>query len=140
MINNVLIKSQISQMRKSLKRIARFSGFSLKEFSEDADNFAVAEHHIRKSLEILFDIGRHIIAKEFSLKPEDYEDVIRILHKNKVIDDKLYKRAVGFGRFRNRLVHLYWQVTNEDILEFIKKNGWVFERFCKEIIEYTLGN
>lgn len=137
MINKVLIKSQIAQMRRSLKRIAKFSRVSLEEFSNNPDNFAIAEHHLRKSLEILFDIGRHIIAKEFSLKPEDYDDVIKILDKNKVISDGLYKRTVGFGRFRNRLVHLYWQVTEEEILEFIKRNGEVFEKFCKEIIEYT---
>lgn len=137
MLNKKIIFSQVADIRKSLKRLSLFTKISDKDFSSNTDNFSIAEHHIRKSLEIFFDIGRHIIAKKFSEKPADYQDIIRLLYKNKVISEKLFKNLENFARFRNRLVHLYWQVTDKDILAFIKKDALYLEQFCKEIIKYA---
>lgn len=137
MINKRLIFSQVADIRKSLKRLSLFANISDDDFSSNRDNFSIAEHHLRRSLEIFFDIGRHIIAKKFSEKPTDYQDIVKLLHKNKIISEKLFKNLENFARFRNRLVHLYWQVTDKDILEFIRKKAVYLEQFCREIIKYA---
>ena len=39
--------------------------------------------------------------------------------------------------YRNRLVHLYWEVTDEEMLEKIKDRLDDFDMFCKYILEYV---
>ncbi len=43
------------------------------------DNFAIAEHHLRRALEAVLDIGRHIVAKKGLGRPEDYRGIFELL-------------------------------------------------------------
>lgn len=137
MLNKKILLSQAAEIRKSLRRLQSFAKLSYSEFHANSDHFSIAEHHVRKSLEIFFDMGRHIIAREFSEKPADYQDVLKILRQNRVISNRLFKNMENFARFRNRLVHLYWQVSEKEIHEFIKTKAVYLERFCREIITFT---
>lgn len=42
----------------------------------DPDNFAVAEHHLRKAIEAVLEVGRHILAKKGLARPADYRTII----------------------------------------------------------------
>ena len=64
MVNEELLDERLSQIRTAVLRLSRMKAFSREDFLANPDNFAIAEHHLRRSLEALFDIGRHIIAKK----------------------------------------------------------------------------
>ncbi len=49
------------------------------QFLANPDHYALAEHHLRRSLESIFDIGRHIIAKKELGKPEIYSHIFELL-------------------------------------------------------------
>jgi len=63
----------------------------------------LAEHHLRRSLEALFDIGRHIIAKKGYGKPENYKQIIEKLGQHKVISPDFANKIQGMAGYRNRL-------------------------------------
>ncbi len=70
-----LIEERLDQIRVSVNRLEKMKLMALEKFLSDPDNFAVSEHHLRTSLEALFDISRHIIAKKSLGKPENYKQV-----------------------------------------------------------------
>lgn len=38
--------------------------------------------------------------------------------------------------FRNRLVHLYWEVVQEELIEKLKDTD-IFRKYAKEILEFV---
>ncbi|QGP91525.1 hypothetical protein MGLY_08600 [Neomoorella glycerini] len=106
------------------------------EFIANNDNFAIAEHHLRRALEALLDIGRHIIAKKGLGRPEDYKSIITLLGKNGVIPMEFMLKIQGMAGYRNRLVHGYADVTAEEIYDLLKERLADFAEFVYYILDY----
>lgn len=56
-------------IREFLIKLERLSKFSREEFLSDERNPAACESFLRRCIEAMFDIGRHILAKSFNFKP-----------------------------------------------------------------------
>ncbi|MCL6558618.1 MAG: DUF86 domain-containing protein [Firmicutes bacterium] len=63
-ININLARERIDLIYASVRRLEKLAELSPDEFAANPDHFAIAEHHLRRALEAVFDVGRHIIAKE----------------------------------------------------------------------------
>jgi uncharacterized protein YutE (UPF0331/DUF86 family) len=86
-------------------------------FHADPRNAAAAESHLRRALEALLDLGRHVLAKGFGRAVTEYKDVARALAEAGVLDDphaSLLRRLAGY---RNRLVHFYHEVSEMELYE-----------------------
>lgn len=55
------------------------------EFLADPRNIAAAESYLRRALEALFDVGRHILAKGFALPTAGYKEIAQGLYERKII-------------------------------------------------------
>ena len=53
-----------------------------------------------------------------------------------VIDGPFADRLVKMAKFRNRLVHLYWDLDKEMIYQFVQENLEDFKMFEKRVVEY----
>lgn len=76
------------------------------------------------------------MAKEYARAPEDYGDCFRVLKETKILNEQLGERLIKMARFRNLLVHLYWEVDNKRVYEIIKKDIGDIEDFLKKIGRY----
>jgi uncharacterized protein YutE (UPF0331/DUF86 family) len=54
--------------------------------------------------------------------PKDYADTFAILHELRIIDLELAKRLQKMARFRNMIVHLYWDVDNQKVYQIIQND------------------
>lgn len=136
LLNLNLINERLDQIRASVNRLQRLVSLSKEDFLADPDNFAIAEHHLRRSLEALLDIGRHILAKKGLGRPEDYRGIINSLGKNGILPPDFTARIQGMAGYRNRLVHGYANVTAEEIYEILKRNLGDFETFARYVIQF----
>jgi len=55
--------------------LKKFASMSLDEFLSDKRNPSSAESYLRRSLEAIFDIGCHILARTYGLKELEYIDI-----------------------------------------------------------------
>jgi uncharacterized protein YutE (UPF0331/DUF86 family) len=69
------------------------------------------------SLEALLDLGCHILAKGIGLGPAEYEEVAIALTRAQVLDESRGALLVRLAGYRNRLVHFYDEVSDEELLE-----------------------
>jgi len=106
-----------------------------KDFLSDFRNIENAKHLIQVSIECCLDISNHIIASEKMRSPNDYADSFRVLHENKIIPDDLLNNLIEMAKFRNRLVHLYWEIDKEMLFEIIQLNLSDFNRFIQSILD-----
>lgn len=136
MFDKERILGSMAEVRKNIRRLRSLSDMSWEDFSADNDNFAIAEHHLRRSLEIILDIGRHIIAKQALGRPADYTEIFDILGREGVIPKEYLEKNRGLPGYRNRLVHLYHDVTSKELHEIISTRLPDIEEFCKHILRY----
>ncbi len=86
-------------------------------FLTDRHKIAAAESYLRRALEALFDIGRHILAKRFVFPATEYKEIAKGLSENKVLVEKEAELMRKMAGYRNRMVHFYHEIAPEELHE-----------------------
>lgn len=60
MFNLSLVADRAQTVRRSLARLRELAALSPEQFQAVPDSYAVTEHHLRRALQALLDLGRHI--------------------------------------------------------------------------------
>ena len=96
-----------------------------------------AESFLRRSLEAIFDIGRHILAKTGHIDlATEYKSIAKGLVTKGIVDDGLGHKLLQMAGYRNRMVHLYSVITNEELYEIINNDLNDIYDFVKSIKKY----
>ncbi|MEJ2582346.1 MAG: DUF86 domain-containing protein [Acidobacteriota bacterium] len=85
------------------------------KFTRDPRMVAAGESYLRRALEALLDLGRHVLAKGFGLPVAEYATIAEELGAKGVVPDDLATRMRLMARYRNRLVHGYDVVTPSEL-------------------------
>ena len=121
-LNREVLQSRISYVEESLQSLERFQGISYDIFHSNPDNFRIAFFDLHRALEAVMDIGSHLLSRIPGARPSSYKDIPRLLEKHKIIpadfaDNKLTRMA----GYRNRMVHFYGEITEEEIFKIIQE-------------------
>lgn len=136
-IDKEKIIERINDIANATAELKKFQKMSLERFLSDKDNFPLASYWLRISLEAVLTIGTHILARlPGNGKKKDYTQTILSLADYQVIPNKFAKKVKGMAGYRNRLVHLYWQITPKEILSIIKNDLEDFDEFIKYIEKF----
>lgn len=84
-------------------------------FFADRRNIWAAESCLRRSLEALFDIGRHILARGYGLGVSEYKEIALKLKEQGILREKEANLLQILAGYRNRLVHFYHEVSPEEL-------------------------
>ena len=111
---------------------------SEEEFLSDNRNYAATESYLRRALEAIFDICRHILSKMYGFKEIEYKKVALELGRKGIIENKNYVNTVllKMAGYRNRLVHMYYEVSKKELYEIIQTGLSDIDRFVKKIISF----
>lgn len=131
-LNTKLIEDRLGFIIGSLAKLKKLSHFEEADFLKD-DIPAVAESYLRRSLEAMFDIGRHVIAKIAGKAVVEYKEIADTLGERGVITKGLAERLRLMAGYRNRLVHFYHEVTDKELHMILRNNLSDIESFVKEI-------
>jgi uncharacterized protein YutE (UPF0331/DUF86 family) len=80
-------------------------------FFADRRNLWSAESCLRRSLEALFDVGRHILAKGYGLGVSEYKEIAVKLKEQGILSEKEATLLQILAGYQNRLVHFYHEVS-----------------------------
>ena len=76
---------------------------------------AAGDSYLRRALEALLDLARHVLAKGFGRAPAEYAEVARQLGEVGVVNAALAARLGVMARYRNRMVHFYDEITETEL-------------------------
>jgi len=106
---------------------------SLEEFKTD-ENFAIAEHYLRRALEAVFEIGNHILSRIPGIRISTYKEIALALGEQNIIPKEFaQEKLLKMAGYRNRLVHFYSEVSVDELYQIIQNNLTDFEEFLKYI-------
>ena len=94
---------------------------------------AIVERRLQTAIESCLHIGNHLIARLGLRPPQDYGDVFRILRDAYILPSECAEAMVDMARFRNLLVHLYWQLDYERIYDSLPGRCASLEAFASHI-------
>jgi len=121
-LNLARIDRDVSLIQEYLLELEKLAGLSLEEFQEDPLYPAAAESFLRRTLEAIFDINRHILAKSFGKKELEHKSIGRILGQKKVYSEHLTTKLIKMAGYRNRIVHFYKEITVAELYSILKKD------------------
>jgi uncharacterized protein YutE (UPF0331/DUF86 family) len=116
-VRMAIVAERASWVRAMVNGIASLPLEGPEQFLADPRSPAAAESYLRRALEALLDLGRHLLAKGFAVAATEYKDIGRELHRAQILSEAegvLLRRLAGY---RNRLVHFYHEVSQEELYE-----------------------
>lgn len=135
-INREVLESKLKEVRDDLLKLEDFKKMSLEEY-KSGHNFAASEHYLRRALEAILEIGTHILSRLPGAKPRIHKDIPRLLGEYKVVPkDFAEGKLIQMTGYRNRLIHFYKEITEEELYNIIQNDLPDLEKFCQHIVGY----
>lgn len=123
----------IADIRQSSSRLRSIGTMPEGEFLSDPDAQDIARSRLLTAVQAALGICYHICAKELDYVPKDYAGCFDKLGQAGVIDAQLATRLVQMARFRNRLVHLYWDTDYRQVHRIIRDDLADLETFVQTV-------
>jgi len=112
----------------------------MEAYLQDKILIGSAERYLQLAIETCLNIGNRIASLEqinTNIKPpETYSDIFENLYLLKLIDKDFSADLKNMAGFRNRLVHMYWDLDNSLVYDIIQNRLGSFEKFIKIISSY----
>jgi len=132
-LEKVILKFQ--QLDEYLSILRKISKTPKETFLNDKILIGSAKYYLQVSIECCLNVANHIIASEKLRAPRDYSDSFMVIQEEKLISPGLGNRLRQMAKFRNRLVHLYGEIEDAYVYEYIKENLKDIEKFKLIIIK-----
>ncbi|MDI6714369.1 MAG: DUF86 domain-containing protein [Thermodesulfovibrio sp.] len=129
-VNTVKVRNILAQIEEGIKELDTLSRLTLNDFLSDKRNYIVAEHYLRRCLERILTIGSHFLSR-INAKTKDYQQIILSLGDHGLIPKDFAERNKNLAGYRNRLVHIYWEITPEELYNVINQHLNDLIEFCK---------
>jgi uncharacterized protein YutE (UPF0331/DUF86 family) len=115
-----VIGDRLAWIDKMVVEIRALPLDSYEDFSANRRDVWAAESRLRRALEAVFDLGRHILAKGFGQGVTEYKQIASELETAGVLSHSRARLLSTLAGYRNRLVHFYHEVTSEDLYEICR--------------------
>ncbi|MBW1691643.1 MAG: DUF86 domain-containing protein [Deltaproteobacteria bacterium] len=126
----------VSEHRKSISRLHALSEVDREIFLSDPDKIGSAKYHFIVAIETCIDICNHVISRNGFRVPEDYGDTFKVLEEVGAFDSEFAEQLKNMAKFRNRLVHLYWEVDDAQLYDILHGRLGDFKKFLNSIAEF----
>jgi len=127
----VRIKSYLSEIRRN--SIALQQLIDKNELIPESIPLKAAKYVLIELAEAMSNTIQHLLAKEKGIAVSGYIDAIVKAQEHGIVSDDLFQRLKPFFNFRNSLIHRYWIIDDNQLIENIRNGRNDFERFIAEI-------
>jgi uncharacterized protein YutE (UPF0331/DUF86 family) len=139
-VNRRAVADKIELIRRMLDGIRNLPLENLAAFTEDPRTAGAGESYLRRALEALFDLARHVLAKGFGRAPAEYAEVARQLGEVGVVSAAVAERLGLMARYRNRMVHFYDEITDEELFGILACELGDLERAIAAVTDWIASH
>lgn len=107
------------------------------DFFSDRRNLWSAESCLRRALEAILDLGRHILAKCYGKGVTEYKKIADELEKEGVLSRESAKIMKVLAGYRNRMVHFYHEMTQEELYSICSRELEDLVRLKESLLEWV---
>lgn len=131
------IKKGTADIRAAVDKIRGLVSAPDQAFWADERNILSVERLMLIILEAVGNLSLHVLAKKFKKSADAPAECIEFLAAENIFNEDLSGRLRRAMRFRNILVHRYWEVDRKKVYEYAQNNLKDFEDFLESINKLT---
>lgn len=136
-VDQISVKDKLFKLDLSIRLIEELMSRDRNILFKDDVLKSAIYFNLIVSIEIILDIGNHILSSEFNRPEDNYESIIYSLGMRGIIPKELADENKGMGSFRNLLVHDYGKIDDKKALEYAEKAPAIFRKFGEIFIKMT---
>ncbi|MGE5342514.1 MAG: type VII toxin-antitoxin system HepT family RNase toxin [Candidatus Omnitrophota bacterium] len=121
-LNPEIIQKRCEEISDSLERLEKIKQSSKADFLNDKDLQDIACYRLLVAIEAALNLCYHVSAKLLKKNPSEYGECFVLLGQAGIVPEELANQLRNMARFRNMLVHMYWNVDFEMVFEIIQNN------------------
>lgn len=123
----------VGAMRESVALLREIAGMPEGEFMRDKHLQGSAKYNFIAAIEVAVCCASRLVSKSGFRSPEDYADAFAVLAEHGVLEPDFAKELQNMARFRNRLVHIFWDTDTSEIWAILRSRLDAFER-CRQAL------
>jgi uncharacterized protein YutE (UPF0331/DUF86 family) len=135
-INPSVVADKTAVVRRMLESIETLPLANLREFLAVRHHAAAGESYLRRGLEALLDLGRHVLAKGFGVPVTEYKEIATALRDRGLLTPEMASLLIEMAGYRNRLVHFYDEVTPEELYGILTTRRQDLERVLGALLAW----
>ncbi|NQT55040.1 MAG: DUF86 domain-containing protein [Desulfobacteraceae bacterium] len=139
-IRSTVVTERVSWIREMIRSTQMLPLSSYNEFICDPRNIAAAESYLRRGIEVLLDLGRHILAKGFAVAATEYKEIGSRLTEEKVLTAEQGALLRQIAGYRNRMVHFYHEITHKELYQLCTQNLEDIDTILEALVEWLHNN
>jgi uncharacterized protein YutE (UPF0331/DUF86 family) len=129
------LRERAMSLRENLRKISFYAEVPDEEFWDDERNILALKHLLLQAIEDAASICAHILARCGGGAPASYAGCFQELERLGILPSDLTERLMAMARFRNLLVHRYWNVDDRRVLSFARCDISDLEDFLRAVGE-----
>jgi len=135
-VNKNSINQKLKKLDESIKMLEEYRKIREKDFIKDNTITGAAIHYSVLGIEIIIDIGNHILVEVFQEHADSYEEIILKLGNRKIIPENFAKNNADMAKFRNLLIHEYIKIDLKEVYRNLQKSPDIFRKFAEHYLEF----
>ena len=133
MVDKARLDQMLSNARRYLAVLEDIARIPSNQFLADSHIIGDAKYHFVIAIECCIDVANHVIASEDLRFPKDNAESFAVLCDSGILTEDLREPLRSMARFRNRLVHVYWDIEDGKVYEYLHGSLDDLRRFSQQI-------
>jgi uncharacterized protein YutE (UPF0331/DUF86 family) len=131
-----VVRDRLNRIRRYARDLRAFSDIAENDFLENVERQYAVLHAFQLAIEASIEIATHICAADGLGIPTSYAEAFDLIERASVVDADLAGDLRQMARFRNRIVHFYWDVDLKEVYRLLRKRLDDFDRYLVAVERY----
>jgi uncharacterized protein YutE (UPF0331/DUF86 family) len=139
-ISKKIVAAKCETVSEMLAGVHSLPLSTFEEFTRDPRMVAAGESYLRRALEAMLDLGRHVLAKGFGLPVPEYAAIAEQLGRLGLLSSDSAADLKRMAGYRNRMVHEYDVVTPPELYKILSGQMIEIEDVVNSIRSWLSGH
>lgn len=136
MVERERVEALLARLRRYRAYLEELASIPEEELLADVGRLGGVKYYFQVAVECCIDLCNYIVAAMDWRPPQSYADCFVVLGERGVLPPEFVTTARQMAQFRNRLVHLYWEVSDEVVCSLLHTHLPDFDRFAAYILAW----
>lgn len=114
-VSKRIVADRLDWIETMLNDISVLPMDSFEHFTHERRTMWAAESCLRRALEAMLDLGRHVVAKGLGKGVSEYKEIPVLLSQAGILSTERARVMKQMAGYRNRLVHFYHEVSVQEL-------------------------
>ncbi len=123
------------KLERYINELEKQQPITLETFRNDFTRQLAVERAFQSAIESCTDIAAHIVSVYQLGHPQESRHVFRFLIEAGYLDEDFGQAMMAMVGFRNRLVHLYWDVDVERLYQYLQEDVTLLRHYRDLVLQ-----